>query len=435
MQLENFPPSPNGNTTANKTTATNSHIRQGMAHTHLIGSGTFGDADTIGESVSMTYLNTSMLNTSGQLPAMFTDGCCYLNPQFTGCRTATRCTSDNRIASIRIQRQFSDIPAVSNTLSASEVRHCFPTHSTSSPTRQLYYDESSNSHPSTLQDYRKFYQSFGLLSAFTQLLLPKHVPCLEDPLNVKIVESPKLQHFGVHPVSPAAIPSLGPTRSQAAGSQQHQCNKTIVDEQLYVRLNPDLPDDVPEVYGRQIEDYNCAGGNNDLLNLRAFAGKFKQRRMKLGITQAEVGRALGRLKLGGFGCLSQSTICRFESLTLSQNNMLVLKPILQTWLDQVEQVRYSVLRNSDGTCYGTDGSVFQDSIGVDRRRRRTSITDPEKRMLEAYFRAQPKPSAEELGAIANRIKLKKNVVRVWFCNQRQKHKRLHLKQYASISTV
>ena len=37
---------------------------------------------------------------------------------------------------------------------------------------------------------------------------------------------------------------------------------------------------------------------------------FKQRRIKLGVTQADVGKALANLKLPGVGALSQSTICR-----------------------------------------------------------------------------------------------------------------------------
>ena len=66
----------------------------------------------------------------------------------------------------------------------------------------------------------------------------------------------------------------------------------------------------------------------DPRELEAFAEHFKQRRIKLGATQADVGSALGKLKLPGVGSLSQSTICRFESLTLSHNNMVALKPIL-----------------------------------------------------------------------------------------------------------
>ena len=62
---------------------------------------------------------------------------------------------------------------------------------------------------------------------------------------------------------------------------------------------------------------------------------------------------------------------------------------------------------------------------VDRLdRKRTSIAAPEKRSLEAYFAVQPRPSGEKIAAIAEKLDLKKNVVRVWFCNQRQKEKRM-----------
>ncbi|KAK3862572.1 hypothetical protein Pcinc_031580 [Petrolisthes cinctipes] len=58
------------------------------------------------------------------------------------------------------------------------------------------------------------------------------------------------------------------------------------------------------------------------------------------------------------------------------------------------------------------------------KRKRTSIAAPEKRSLEAYFAVQPRPSGEKIAAIAEKLDLKKNVVRVWFCNQRQKQKRM-----------
>lgn len=109
----------------------------------------------------------------------------------------------------------------------------------------------------------------------------------------------------------------------------------------------------------------------DPRDLEAFAERFKQRRIKLGVTQADVGKALIKLKIPGIGSLSQrcvpftyrseriqwlcfsklidlipniadsehlcySTICRFESLTLSHNNMVALKPVLQLWLQHAE---------------------------------------------------------------------------------------------------
>uniref|UniRef100_UPI00398F0462 POU domain, class 4, transcription factor 3 n=1 Tax=Pristiophorus japonicus TaxID=55135 RepID=UPI00398F0462 len=150
----------------------------------------------------------------------------------------------------------------------------------------------------------------------------------------------------------------------------------------------------------------------DPRELEAFAERFKQRRIKLGVTQADVGSALANLKIPGVGSLSQSTICRFESLTLSHNNMIALKPVLQTWLEEAENA-YREKANKP--------EMFNSN---ERKRKRTSIAAPEKRSLEAYFAIQPRPSSEKIAAIAEKLDLKKNVVRVWFCNQRQKQKRM-----------
>ncbi|KAJ8407689.1 hypothetical protein AAFF_G00275460 [Aldrovandia affinis] len=150
----------------------------------------------------------------------------------------------------------------------------------------------------------------------------------------------------------------------------------------------------------------------DPRDLEAFAERFKQRRIKLGVTQADVGSALANLKIPGVGSLSQSTICRFESLTLSHNNMIALKPILQAWLEEAEKSHREKLNKPE---------LFN---GTEKKRKRTSIAAPEKRSLEAYFSIQPRPSSEKIAAIAEKLDLKKNVVRVWFCNQRQKQKRM-----------
>lgn len=151
---------------------------------------------------------------------------------------------------------------------------------------------------------------------------------------------------------------------------------------------------------------------SDPRELEAFAERFKQRRIKLGVTQADVGAALANLKIPGVGSLSQSTICRFESLTLSHNNMIALKPILQAWLEEAEGAQREKMNKPE---------LFN---GGEKKRKRTSIAAPEKRSLEAYFAVQPRPSSEKIAAIAEKLDLKKNVVRVWFCNQRQKQKRM-----------
>ena len=98
--------------------------------------------------------------------------------------------------------------------------------------------------------------------------------------------------------------------------------------------------------------------------------------------------------------------------------MVALKPILQAWLEAAEaQARKSRIRCEGQECVGVLPSN-------DKKRKRTSIAAPEKRSLENYFAIQPRPSGEKIAVIAEKLDLKKNVVRVWFCNQRQKQKRM-----------
>ena len=163
----------------------------------------------------------------------------------------------------------------------------------------------------------------------------------------------------------------------------------------------------------------------DPRELESFAERFKQRRIKLGVTQADVGHQLSKLKMPGVGSLSQSTICRFESLTLSHNNMVALKPVLQAWLEFAEaEMRQRKKDEMNGSIGSSSGHGSCNGNLIDKKRKRTSIAAQEKRFLESCFIQQQRPSGERIAQIADKLDLKKNVVRVWFCNQRQKNKRL-----------
>ncbi|NXM14097.1 PO3F4 factor, partial [Ploceus nigricollis] len=123
--------------------------------------------------------------------------------------------------------------------------------------------------------------------------------------------------------------------------------------------------------------------------LEQFAKQFKQRRIKLGFTQADVGLALGTLYGNVF---SQTTICRFEALQLSFKN-------IPTSIDKI----------------AAQGR---------KRKKRTSIEVSVKGVLETHFLKCPKPAAQEISSLADSLQLEKEVVRVWFCNRRQKEKRM-----------
>ncbi|XP_072096136.1 POU domain, class 5, transcription factor 3-like [Mobula birostris] len=147
--------------------------------------------------------------------------------------------------------------------------------------------------------------------------------------------------------------------------------------------------------------------------MEQFAKELKHKRITLGFTQADVGLALGNLYGKMF---SQTTICRFEALQLSFKNMCKLKPILQRWLNDAENNG-----NLHEIC-----NVEQVLDQSRKRKRRTSIENGVKKNLETYFMKCPKPTSDEISQIAEDLRLDKEVIRVWFCNRRQKGKRMTL---------
>ncbi|KAI1230758.1 hypothetical protein IHE44_0008638, partial [Lamprotornis superbus] len=155
---------------------------------------------------------------------------------------------------------------------------------------------------------------------------------------------------------------------------------------------------------------------SDLEELEKFAKTFKQRRIKLGFTQGDVGLAMGKLYGNDF---SQTTISRFEALNLSFKNMCKLKPLLEKWLSDAESAPLDSSMSTPNS-YPSVNEMFGR-----KRKKRTSIETNIRSTLEKRFQDQnPKPSSEEISLIAEQLSMEKEVVRVWFCNRRQKEKRI-----------
>ncbi|XP_078796261.1 POU domain, class 2, transcription factor 1 isoform X21 [Oryzias latipes] len=159
---------------------------------------------------------------------------------------------------------------------------------------------------------------------------------------------------------------------------------------------------------------------SDLEELEQFAKTFKQRRIKLGFTQGDVGLAMGKLYGNDF---SQTTISRFEALNLSFKNMCKLKPLLEKWLNDAENLTSDQALSSP-SALGSPGMGME---GINRRRKkRTSIETNIRVALEKSFVEQnQKPTSEEITMIADQLNMEKEVIRVWFCNRRQKEKRIN----------
>ncbi|XP_076863939.1 POU domain, class 2, transcription factor 2 [Brachyhypopomus gauderio] len=159
---------------------------------------------------------------------------------------------------------------------------------------------------------------------------------------------------------------------------------------------------------------------SDLEELEQFARTFKQRRIKLGFTQGDVGMAMGKLYGNDF---SQTTISRFEALNLSFKNMCKLKPLLEKWLSDAETMALDNMLPSPS-------SLSSPMLGFEgmpgrRRKKRTSIETNVRVALERNFITNQKPTSEEILLMAEQLNMEKEVIRVWFCNRRQKEKRIN----------
>ncbi|KAK3697528.1 hypothetical protein QZH41_007316 [Actinostola sp. cb2023] len=155
--------------------------------------------------------------------------------------------------------------------------------------------------------------------------------------------------------------------------------------------------------------------------LQDFARQFRQRRVALGFTQADVGIALGEISNNN---LSQTTICRFEALQLSLKNMLKLKPLLEKWLRSVDRGLNPSKDNEKSTDSTNVGTLPNQNGSFKKRKRRTIIEKTVKSVLENHFDKYPRPLSNDISSLAESLNLEKEVVRVWFCNRRQKERRV-----------
>ena len=156
-----------------------------------------------------------------------------------------------------------------------------------------------------------------------------------------------------------------------------------------------------------------------------------------GFTQCDVGITMGKLYGNDF---SQTTISRFEALNLSFKNMCKLKPLLEKWLSDVDGsgavstmplgpvVAPAAAVGGGGgpaTVPAAAATLAFDSVASRRRKKRTNIDQLLRQSLETLFTASPKPSADQISDMASRLGMDRDVVQVWFCNRRQKEKRVH----------
>jgi len=153
----------------------------------------------------------------------------------------------------------------------------------------------------------------------------------------------------------------------------------------------------------------------DLEQVKQFAAEFKAARLRLGLTQTQVGQALSSNTSEEGMAVSQSTICRFEKLEITALQVKKLLPALQSWLQEAKE------RHKQGLPVIVQEAV--DGRDNKKRKKRTVFNLETVNALNIEFELQPSPSSQQLAFIAEKMGLDKETVRVWFCNKRQNLKK------------
>jgi len=153
----------------------------------------------------------------------------------------------------------------------------------------------------------------------------------------------------------------------------------------------------------------------DLEQVKQFAAEFKAARLRLGLTQTQVGQALTNNTSDEGMAVSQSTICRFEKLEITALQVKKLLPALQSWLQEAKE------RHKQGLPVIVQEAV--DGRDNKKRKKRTVFNQETVNALNIEFELQPSPSSQQLAFIAEKMGLDKETVRVWFCNKRQNLKK------------
>jgi hypothetical protein len=210
----------------------------------------------------------------------------------------------------------------------------------------------------------------------------------------------------------------------------------------------------------QAPDGTIVEGNYNPQELNDFVKEFKVLRNKYGFTQGDVGAALGKRYGADF---SQTTISRFEALNLSYKNMCKLRPLLEEWLGDIEKAvalgvpisdlltmsnfdsdstmmvgsssssntnnNYGLMRDNQSGSNSPESrphSIHVSKLNakiippLKKRRKRTNLEEQQKNALDTYFLVNPRPDHFQITEISNALNLDSDVVRVWFCNRRQK---------------
>ena len=151
--------------------------------------------------------------------------------------------------------------------------------------------------------------------------------------------------------------------------------------------------------------------------MKEFARRFKTQREKLGYSCG----ALAHQLMIRYGVqFTENKVAKFEAGQLDFQEMHSIKCYVECWL-------LDTVKAQGGNVDSIKELTRELSPKHVTCKKRTAIPKEQKDLLEIEFVVNPHPSASQLDEISSKLVMDKNVVRVWFCNRRQKVKRQQTK--------
>ncbi|TRY74453.1 hypothetical protein TCAL_10096 [Tigriopus californicus] len=160
----------------------------------------------------------------------------------------------------------------------------------------------------------------------------------------------------------------------------------------------------------------------ELDDIREIVQSFKEKRVALGLTQAQVAEDFQ----AQFGqkSINQSVVCRIERLDFHLKQMKQLKPLISSWLTTADE-RYCYLSTSGALePLNFNRYVLGKTVAAQKRKRqkRTKIPTQCVDLLNRHFEQDPLPNQYRLNEIAIELGMDYKTVKIWFRNKRQHSK-------------
>jgi hypothetical protein len=160
---------------------------------------------------------------------------------------------------------------------------------------------------------------------------------------------------------------------------------------------------------------SCDYMNPEFIRLKAFAEKFRKKRIMFGYTCKDVAR---QISLRFQQSISDDKVAQFEDRQMDYPGMIGINKYLEQWIMHTGRTRGLSDKEVKELSSGYQPIIKKHKA----KHRRTSITESQRLTLKNEFMQENKPNRSQLLSISEKVELDIGVVRIWFKNTRRQRK-------------